>query len=204
MFIDSTGRTYTLPAHTLPSARGHGEPLSGRLDPPDGASFAGVLIGEPEDLWLLATDAGYGFTVRLKELVTDRRAGKTVLSVPANAHVLPPAPVPSADALVAVVTSEGELLVFPVSEVPEMPRGKGNKLFDIPGKKAAARSELMTAVAIVPPKGTLVLWAGEQKKTLDWRELQDYVGERAQRGAVLKRGWPRKIERMEGLPPPPA
>jgi len=91
-----------------------------------------------------------------------------------------------------------------VAEVPEMPRGKGNKLYDIPGKKAAARSELMTAVAVVPPKGTLVLWAGEQKKTLDWRELQDYLGERAQRGAVLKRGWPRKIERMEGLPQPPS
>ena len=81
MFIDSTGRTYTLPAHSLPSARGHGEPLSGRLDPPDGAKFAGVMIGEPEDLWLLASDAGYGFTARLKDLVTDRRAGKTVLNV---------------------------------------------------------------------------------------------------------------------------
>jgi len=204
VFIDSTGRTYTLPAHSLPGARGYGEPLSGRLDPPDGAKFAGVMIGEPEELWLLATDAGYGFTARLRDLVTDRRAGKTVLSVPANAHVLAPAPVPSADSLVAVVSSEGKLLAFPVGEVPEMPRGKGNKLYDIPGKKAAARSELMTAVAIVPPKGTLVLCAGEQKKTLDWRELQDYVGERAQRGAVLKRGWPRKIERMEGLPPPPA
>ena len=96
VFIDSTGRTYTLPAHSLPSARGHGEPLSGRLDPPDGAKFAGVMIGEPEDLWLLASDAGYGFTVRLKDLITDRRAGKTVLNVPENAHVLAPAPVPGA------------------------------------------------------------------------------------------------------------
>ena len=91
VFIDSTGRTYTLPAHSLPSARGQGEPLSGRLNPPDGAKFAGVMMGEPEDLWLLASDAGYGFTVRLKELITDRRAGKTVLNVPDNALVLPPA-----------------------------------------------------------------------------------------------------------------
>ena len=97
VFIDSTGRTYTLPAHSLPSARGHGEPLSGRLDPPDGAKFAGVMIGEPEDLWLLASDAGYGFTARLKDLITDRRAGKTVLNVPENAHVLAPAPVPQPD-----------------------------------------------------------------------------------------------------------
>jgi topoisomerase-4 subunit A len=203
VFIDSTGRTYSLPAHSLPSARGHGEPLSGRLDPPDGAKFAGVMIGEPEELWLLASDAGYGFTARLKDLITDRRAGKTVLTVPENAQVLAPAPVLSADSLVAAVSSEGKLLAFKVSEVPEMPRGKGNKLYDIPGKKASARSELMTAVAVVPPKASLILWSGEQHKVLEWRELQDYVGERAQRGAVLRRGWPRKIDRMEARLPVP-
>ena len=204
VFIDSTGRTYALPAHSLPSARGHGEPLSGRLDPPDGAKFAGVMIGEPEDLWLLASDAGYGFTARLKDLVTDRRAGKTVLTVPQNAHVLAPAPVLSPDSLVAAVSSEGKLLTFKVGEVPEMPRGKGNKLYDIPGKKASARTELMSAVAVVPPKATLILWSGELKKELDWRELQGYLGERAQRGAVLKRGWPRNIDRMEVQLPQPA
>jgi topoisomerase IV subunit A len=204
VFIDSTGRTYTLPAHSLPGARGYGEPLSGRLDPPDGAKFAGVMIGEPEDLWLLASDAGYGFTARLKDLLSDRRAGKTVLSVPENAQVLAPAPVPAADSLVAVVSSEGKLLAFPVGEVPEMPRGKGNKLYDIPGKKARARTELMTAVAVVPPKAALVLWSGETKKTLEWGDLQDYRGQRAQRGAVLKRGWPRTIERLEAqLAAPP-
>jgi topoisomerase IV subunit A len=203
VFIDSTGRTYTLPAHSLPSARGHGEPLSGRLDPPDGAKFAGVMIGEPEDLWLLASDAGYGFTARLKDLVSDRRAGKTVLSVPENAQVLPPAPVPSPDALVAAVSSEGKLLAFPVSDVPEMPRGKGNKLYDIPGRKARERAELMTAVAVVPRGASLVLWAGEVRKQLDWKELQEYLGQRAQRGAVLKRGWPRNISRMEALLPEP-
>ena len=201
VFIDSTGRTYTLPAHSLPSARGYGEPLSGRLDPPDGAKFAGVMIGEPEDLWLLASDAGYGFTARLRDLVTDRRAGKTVLSVPENAQVLPPAPVPSADSLVAAVSSEGKLLAFPVSEVPEMPRGKGNKLYDIPGKKARTRAELMTAIAVVPPEARLVLWSGETSKVIEWRDLRDYLGQRAQRGAVLKRGWPRRIERMEAQLP---
>jgi topoisomerase IV subunit A len=162
------------------------------------------MIGEPEDLWLLATDAGYGFTARLRDLISDRRAGKTVLNVPENATVLVPAPVPSADSLVAVVSSEGKLLAFPVSEVPQMPRGKGNKLYDIPGKKARARSELMTAVAVVPPQASLVLWAGEQQKTLDWRSLQDHRGQRAQRGAVLRRGWPRRIERMAVQLPPPA
>ena len=202
IFVDSTGRTYSLPAHSLPSARGNGEPLSGRLNPPDGAKFAGVIMGEPEDLWLLASDAGYGFTVRLKELITDRRAGKTVLNVPENSHVLAPAFVPSLDSLVLSINSEGKMLAFKVSDVPEMPKGKGNKLFDIPTKKAATREEVLTAVAVVPPQGTLVLWAGDKQKTFTWGELKEFKGDRAQRGAVLPRGW-RQIERAEGFAPPP-
>ncbi|MGH8260389.1 MAG: DNA topoisomerase IV subunit A, partial [Steroidobacteraceae bacterium] len=196
VFLDSTGRTYSLPAHTLPSARGQGEPLSGRLNPPDGARFAGCMMGEPEDLWLLASDAGYGFTVRLKELITDRRAGKTVLNVPDGALALAPAFVPSADSLVIVVGSEGKMLAFPVADVPEMPRGKGNKLYDIPSKRAAAREEIVAGIAVVPPGGRLSLWSAEQRKELSWKELAGYRGERAQRGAVLPRGW-RKVDRLE-------
>ena len=201
VFLDSTGRTYCLPAHSLPSARGQGEPLSGRLNPPDGAKFVGVMLGEPQDLWLLASDAGYGFTVRLEDLITDRRAGKTVLTVPENALALPPARVPSEDGLVVVVGSEGKLLAFPVSEVPQMPRGKGNKLYDIPGKKAAAREETVVALAVVAPRGALEIWAGEKKRELSWADLQHYRGERAQRGAMLPRGWPRSVERLEALAP---
>ena len=196
VFIDSTGRTYTLPAHSLPSARGQGEPLSGRLNPPDGAKFAGVMLGEAEDLWLLASDAGYGFTVRLKELITDRRAGKTILTVPDKAHVLPPAFVPSADSLVAAVSSEGKMLVFSVADVPELPRGKGNKLYDIPGKKAASREEVVAAITVVPPSTDLVVWSGERRMTIAWKELKDYRGQRAQRGSVLPRGW-RTVDRLE-------
>ena len=96
------------------------------------------------------------------------------------------------------------LLLFPVAEIPELPRGKGNKLYDIPGKKAAAREELMTGVAVVPPKGSLLLWAGEKQKTLQWADLKAYRGQRAQRGAVLPRGWPRKVDRLEAVPPPSA
>jgi topoisomerase-4 subunit A len=196
VFLDSTGRAYSLPAHSLPSARGQGEPLSGRLDPPDGARFAGVLIGEAEELWLLATDFGYGFTVRLKELHSRNRAGKAVLKVDAGALVLPPAPVSGADALLACVNSDGRLLVFPVAEVPELPRGKGNKLFGIPGRKAEAREELMTGVAVLRPEQELLVWSGERKMTLKAGDLNHYRGERAQRGAVLPRGW-RKVDRLE-------
>jgi topoisomerase-4 subunit A len=199
IFLDSTGRTYALPAHSLPSARGNGDPLSGRLNPPDGAKFVGVIMGEPEDLWLLASDAGYGFTTRLKELLTDRRAGKTVLNVPDKSLVLPPAFVASPDSLVCAVSSEGKMLAFKVADLPEMPRGKGNKIYDIPGKKAAAREEMLTAIAVVPPNGKLVLYSGEKTKTLDWSEIKEWRGQRAQRGSVLTRGW-REIDRLEGIP----
>jgi topoisomerase-4 subunit A len=198
IFVDTTGRTYTLPAHSLPSARGNGEPLSGRLNPPDGSRFVGVIMGEPEDLWLLASDAGYGFTVRLKELVTDRRAGKSVLNVPDKSVVLPPAFVASPDSLVCAVNTEGKMLAFKVSDLPEMPKGKGNKIFDIPSKKAADRSEMLTAIAVVPPSGKLVMYSGEKVKTLDWSEIKEFKGQRAQRGAVLMRGW-REIDRLEGI-----
>ena len=203
VFIDSTGRTYTLPAHSLPSARGQGEPLSGRLNPPDGAKFAGVMLGEPEDLWLLATDAGYGFTVRFKDLLTDRRAGKTVLNVPENALVLPPAFVASPEGLVCVVSSEGKMLAFKVADVPEMPRGKGNKLYDIPAKKAAAREEMLTGLAVVAPQGELIIHSGEKRKVLAWAELKGYRGARAQRGAVRTRGW-RQVDRLESSTRSPA
>ncbi len=198
VFIDSTGRTYCLPAHSLASARGQGEPLSGRLNPPDGAKFAGVMMSEPEDLWLLASDAGYGFAVRLKELITDRRAGKSVLNVPAGAATLPPVPIPAVDALVVVVSSAGKLLAFAVSDVPEMPRGKGNKLYDLGHGQAAER---VAALAVVPARGSLVIWSGEKQRSLAWGDLQAYRGERARRGALLPRGWPRSVERLEALPP---
>lgn len=197
VFLDSTGRAYSLPAHSLPSARGQGEPLSGRLDPPDGATFPAVLIGEPEDLWLVASDAGYGFTVRLKEMHSRNRAGKAVLRVPEGGKVLPAAPVPAEpQASVAVVGSQGKMLVFPVSEVPELPRGKGNKLFGISGRKFAAREEYVVAITVIGPHRKLVVLSGERRMTLAFNELDPYRGERGQRGAMLPRGW-RKVDRLE-------
>ncbi len=197
IFLDSTGRTYSLPAHSLPSARGAGEPLSGRLDPPDGARFAGTLIGDPEDLWLLATDAGYGFTVRLKELASRNRAGKVVLKVSEGAQVLVPVPVSAeAAARVALVNSEGRLLLFAAADVPELPRGKGNKLFGIPTKKADAREELLVAMTVLAKDQRLAVFSGERVMTLTVADLKAYEGERAQRGALLPRGW-RTVERIE-------
>ncbi len=196
VFLDSTGRAYSLVAHTLPSARGLGEPLSSRLDPPDGAKWRGVLMGEAEDLWLVASDAGYGFTVRIKEMLTRNRAGKGLINVPDGATVMPPAFVPGDDAVVAVTSKDGKLLVFPVKDVPELPRGKGNKLFDIASKKFATREDYVTGIAVVPKDKSLVVRSGERKMTLAWADLKQYRGERAQRGAVLPRGW-RSVDLLE-------
>ncbi|MET0280903.1 MAG: DNA topoisomerase IV subunit A [Steroidobacteraceae bacterium] len=198
VFLDSTGRAYSVPAHTLPSARGQGEPLSGRLDPPDGARFAGVAIGEPQDRWLLASDAGYGFIAKLEDLHSRLRAGKAVLNLSDNAKVLPPAPLAGADAVIAAVNSEGRLLVFPAAELPEMSRGKGNKLFGIPTPKAAAGEELLVAVATLAAGHKLVVWCGERSMTLSWKELDPFRGTRAQRGAMLSRNY-RKVDRLEAL-----
>jgi topoisomerase-4 subunit A len=196
VFLDSTGRAYSLPAHSLPSARGQGEPLSGRLDPPDGAKFAGVAIGEPAERWLLASDAGYGFIAKLEDLHSRQRAGKAVLNLTANAKVLIPVPLAGADAVIAAVSSEGQLLVFPSAELPEMARGKGNKMFGIPTRKAESREEILVAVATLAEGQKLVVWCGERSMTLSWKELAPHRGARAQRGAMLSRNY-RKVDRLE-------
>ncbi len=197
VFLDSTGRTYSVLAHTLPAARGHGEPLSGRIDPPDGATFSGIMIGEPSDRWVLASDAGYGFVVKLEELYASKRAGKLVLNVPDGATALIPAYVPEHDkALICAVNNDGKLLVFPVKDLPELAKGKGNKIFGIDSKRFDTREEFMVGITVVAPEQSLLIWSGERKMTLKYADLKEYRGERAQRGGVLPRGW-RKVERIE-------
>ena len=201
MFLDSTGRTYSLPAHTLPSARGQGEPLSGRVDPPEGATFASVMLGEPGERWVVATDFGYGFIVKLEELYARNRGGKAVLSVPDKAKAIPAAAVPEDPARWwrwrrPREGQGGRLLVFPVGELPELAKGRGNKLFSIPGARAEAREELVVAVAVVAPGGKLKVVCGERTMTLGWAELADYRGERAQRGSMLPKTY-RRVTALE-------
>jgi topoisomerase IV subunit A len=169
-----------------------------------------VLLGEPEDLWLIVTDAGYGFSVRLKELHSRNRAGKAVLKLTPGALVLPPAAIPLASAegaagpapaegapglppdaaaRIALVNSEGRLLVLAAAEVPELPRGKGNKLFGIPTKKAESREETLAAMTVLAGGQSLLVSSGERQMTLKPADLKDYRGARAQRGALLPRGW---------------
>jgi len=190
VFIDSTGRTYSLPAHTLPSARSQGEPLSGRLNPPDGATFIGVVMGQPEDLFLLATDFGYGFVCKLEDMVTRNKAGKATLSVPKGARVLPPVKVRSLeDDWIVAVTSEGYMLVTHLGELPQMPRGKGNKIINVPGPKLKAREEVVVATILVQDGEAIRVTAGRKFKVMKGAEVDEYAGERGRRGAKLPRGF---------------
>ena len=189
VFLDTTGRTYTLPVAGLASARGYGEPLTGKLSPPDGASFVSLLLSNPEDLYLLATDAGYGFICAFDDLLSRNKAGKLVLTVPEKAKILPPLPVTDLDGgRLAAIGDGGRLLVFPVKDLPRLPKGKGNKILDLPGE------ERLLALAIVPPERCLILTAGKRDLKLKPADLDGYAGERGRRGKLLPRGFQR-VER---------
>ncbi|NEV61054.1 DNA topoisomerase IV subunit A [Thiorhodococcus minor] len=198
VFLDSTGRSYALQAHTLPSARGQGEPLTGRLDPPSGARFVTVLGDSPQARYLLASDAGYGFVASFEDLIAKPKAGKAVLTLPKGAEVLRPVRAgegAGAGALLAAATSAGHLLLFPLSELPEMARGKGNKIVGIPTPKAQTREEIMIAVAVLAEGASLMVVSGKRTLTLKPADLELYRGERGRRGRLLPRGF----QRVESL-----
>ena len=192
VFIDSTGRSYSLPAHSLPSARGQGEPLTGRLTPPPGASFECVLLPEDEALYVVASDAGYGFVAKGEDLQAKNKAGKALLSLPAGARVVAPRPLRSRDQdWLAAVTTEGRLLVFPIRDLPQLGKGKGNKIIGIPVDRVASREEYLTDLAVLPEGATLVLQAGKRTLSLRADDLEHYRGERGRRGNKLPRGFQR-------------
>ncbi|MDO6462365.1 DNA topoisomerase IV subunit A [Granulosicoccaceae sp. 1_MG-2023] len=190
MFLDSTGRVYCVPAHSLPSARSLGEPLSGKIKPPDGARFIAVMMGSDDDRYLLSTSAGYGFIVRLGDIVSKAKAGKAVLTVPEGAEVLIPTRVRdvSSDTIVGI-NSNGNMLAFPASELPEMARGKGNRLINIAGKAFKEGKEAMVAAASVPQGKQLKVLSGKRHLGLKGAELEVYAGERGKRGSKLPRGF---------------
>jgi topoisomerase-4 subunit A len=176
----------------LASARGYGEPLTGKLGPPDGASFVSVLLGNPDDLYLLATDAGYGFICAFDDMMSRNKAGKLVLTVPDGAMILPPLPVVGVETdRLAAVGGGGRLLVFPVNDLPRLPKGKGNRILDLPGE------ERLVALTLVPPGRNLILAAGKRDLKLKPADLESYAGERGRRGKPLPRGFQR-VERLAG------
>ncbi|WP_317933350.1 DNA topoisomerase IV subunit A [Halioxenophilus sp. WMMB6] len=197
VLLDSTGRSYSLPAHTLPSARGQGEPVTGKLSPPSGATFEGLIMGEGEQKLLISSDAGYGFIATLDDLVSKNSKGKNLLNLPAGARVLAPVLVPSDDsALLAVVTNEGRMLVFPVAELPQLARGKGNKIINIASARVEARQEYVVAITVLTSGQTLTLYAGKRKTLMKFADMEHYLGERGRRGHKLPRGF-QKVDSVE-------
>ena len=196
ILLDSTGRSYALAAHTLPSARGQGEPATGRLNAPSGATFCGLLMGDDEQKVLLATDAGYGFVAKMADLYTKSRSGKALISIPKGGKILPPiANVNAAAALVVAISNEGRMLAFPLSELPELARGKGNRIINIPTSRLQAREEFMLTVAVVAEGQSLVIYSGKRHHNLKFADLQHYIGERGRRGNKLPRGF-QKVDRV--------
>ena len=196
VILDSTGRAYTVPSHNLPSARGQGEPVTGRINPPSGATFEGLMMGAEDALFLLASDAGYGFVAKLGDLQTKNRAGKAAITLPKGGQVLQPAAIGSVDdSLVAAVTSEGRLLIFPLADLPQMARGKGNKIIGIPSARVQAREEFVIAIQVVTAQDTLVVFSGKRHQNFKFKDLEHYRGERGRRGNKLPRGF-QKVDSM--------
>lgn len=199
-FLDSTGRVYSLPAHTLPSARGQGEPLTSKLTPPAGAFFVGVMIGEPEQLYVLASSAGYGFVVKLNDLQGKNRAGKAALSLPKGAKALRPRLIRVLDEdCVAIVSNIGNLIIFPVKDLPALAKGKGNKMINIPSSKIVSGEEYVVDVAVVAPTENLLIVGDGKPFTLKPSDWKNFMDERAHRGHKLPRGC-RNVKRLEISP----
>ncbi|NNF99556.1 MAG: DNA topoisomerase IV subunit A [Desulfobacteraceae bacterium] len=201
VFMDSTGRSYAQPAIGLPSARGYGEPLTGRFSCPPQAKFVSVLLGEPDQQLLIVSDAGYGFIAQLSDLYTKNQKGKVALTLPKGALPVHPEYVEDYHSqLLAAITNEGRMLVFPLQDLPILPKGKGNKIIQILPARVAERIEFMTIVALVPEHGTLTVFSGRRHFKLTPGLLVEFMGERGRRGKKLPRGF-QNVDRVEVVPP---
>ena len=190
VFIDSSGRCYSLPSHSLPSARSFGEPVSARLTPPDGVSFEGVMTGTPDTVYLLAADSGYGFMIKLKDIYTKNRNGKLILKVPENSNVLLPTKVNDIENdWVAAVSSIGRLLMFPISELTLLTKGKGLKIIQIPPAKLKTREEYVVAMTAMGETDNLTIFTNKRHTVLKADEHEKFIGERGRRGAMLSRNF---------------
>ena len=199
IFMDSTGRSYSLLANSLPSARGQGEPLTGRLSPPADAQFVDVIMGDEDQNILLASDAGYGFVATVGDLLSKKKAGKAAITLPQGSNVMKVVSVEDLERqFVAVTTNRGRLLVFPISELPVLSKGKGNKLIQIPAKDLKDRQEFVVSICTLFETQSLRVYAGKRHLSIKFADLTNYVGARARRGNVLPKGY-QNVARIEAI-----
>ncbi|WP_369789699.1 DNA topoisomerase IV subunit A [Rouxiella sp. WC2420] len=196
VFIDSTGRSYALDTNALPSARGQGEPLTGKLTPPPGATIQQVLMAADDQKLLMASDAGYGFVCTFNDLVARNRAGKAMISLPENATALAPIELLGDDEMLLSITSAGRMLLFPVADLPQLSKGKGNKIVSIPSADAASGADKLAWLLVLAPQTSITLHVGKRKLTLRPEDLQKFRAERGRKGTLLPRGLQR-IDRVE-------
>jgi len=200
IFFDTRGRSYSLPAHTLASARGQGEPLTGKLTPSNGARFLSVVMGLPDQKVLLASDAGYGFITDIANMITKNTKGKAMLTVPRDSEPLPPIYLNNYESdYLAAITTAGHMLVIPVKVLPELPRGKGNKIIQIPPARLKRREEYVKLLEIIPEGATIKIHAGRQSVRFTPGNISDFIGDRGRRGKKLPRGY-RNADRVEIIP----
>lgn len=189
VFIDSSGRSFSTDAHTLPSARSQGEPLSGRFSIVAGETLEHTIMAKEEQKYLLASDAGYGFICTFSDMLTRQKAGKALVKLPVGAKLSLPQPVSSIDTdLCLAISTEGRMLVFPLKDLPMLAKGKGNKIISVPAASAASREEYVKQITVVPANAGVILHAGKRKLTLTQKDLEHYQGERGRRGSKLPRG----------------
>ncbi|PKE29283.1 DNA topoisomerase IV subunit A [Rahnella sp. AA] len=196
VFMDSTGRSYALDPMTLPSARGQGEPLTGKLTPPPGATIEHVLMASDDQKLLMASDAGYGFVCTFNDLVARNRAGKAMITLPDNAKALPPMELNGDDDMLLSITAAGRMLLFPVADLPQLSKGKGNKIVSIPSAQAASGEDKLAWLLVLPPQASITLHVGKRKLLLRPEDLQKFRAERGRKGTLLPRGLQR-IDRVE-------
>lgn len=197
VFLDSTGRSYSVDPLELPSARSQGEPLTGKLSLPPGATIEHVLMAPEEQKYLMASDAGYGFICTFNDLVTKNKAGKALISLPDNAKVLAPIELHNEqEDLLLAITKAGRMLIFPVSDLPQLSKGKGNKIINIAGAQAASGDDLLTWLMILPTGASMTLHFGKRKLKFKAEDLQKYRSERGRKGTSLPRGM-HNIERID-------
>lgn len=188
IFIDSTGRSYALDPLSLPSARSQGEPLTGKLTLPAGATIEQVIMEPEKQELLMASDAGYGFICKFEDLIARNKAGKALISLPENAKVLKPETLSESASLLVSITSAGRMLIFPVRDLPALSKGKGNKIISIPAANAKARSELLVKLFLISEQASLEFHSGKRKITLKPEDLQKFRAERGRKGSQLPRG----------------
>ena len=196
VFIDSTGRSYALDPLSLPSARSQGEPLTGKLNLPAGATIEYVVMASEQQELLMASDAGYGFICKFEDLIARNKAGKALISLPENAKVMEPKTLANATALVVAMTSAGRMLIFPVKDLPALSKGKGNKIVTIPAANAKERSELLVRLLLISDQASLEFHSGKRKIVLKPEDLQKFRAERGRKGSTLPRGLHTNVEIM--------